>query len=315
MKTKTSLAPSVVTARDSKGLKFMSVVEAAYNKALLLDGPVGSPEGEAQRVNEAPGLGDLIAEFIKKHRTLETYKDEEVPSKYAYLSGYKPKGLTEQCNRLREIFPGIGYANLELLQQIEDGKVEIPNGAEGYFAIPNIWKKGIPAKFVGTYSEAVQKVLDLIKKDRNGQFHNYRNGQIDEAHLRQSAKSKAAFEALSEAQGNPDILIVPAQFGIRHRGRSVRRAQAVMTAGEFSLGAFAIGCMLLTHPDRLKHYDDLWIDCGDEFSPGGGGGFSESPFFRFIDGQVKFDARYVDVAFGVCGAASGFFPAKLKLVS
>ena len=55
-----TLAPSV-TARDPKGLKFISVVEAAYNKAGLSD-------EEAQRVNDTPGLADLVAGFIAENR-------------------------------------------------------------------------------------------------------------------------------------------------------------------------------------------------------------------------------------------------------
>ena len=55
-----SLAPSTalkVTDRDPKGLKFVSIAGTAYNKAGLTD-------AEAQRVNDAAGLGDLIAGFI-----------------------------------------------------------------------------------------------------------------------------------------------------------------------------------------------------------------------------------------------------------
>jgi len=305
--SKKTLAPSVVvvTARDSKGLKFMSIVEAAYNKAGLQDGPEGTPEGEAQRVNEATGLADLIGEFIKKHRYLETFENEEVSSSYGYLSGYKPFGLTGQTNRLRELFSGLGFANQDLLQQIENGQVKLPKGAEGWFAIPN-WMKN-PGIFGETYAEAVQKVLIMIKQARDGKFYNYREGLIDNKHLRQSAKALEAWKQVAEAQGNPDILIVAGQFGLRHRGRSVRRARVVMTSGEFGLGAFAIGCMLLTHPKRLMNYNDLWIDCaGDEFSPDGDGDFSVAPFFRFDDVKVWFDTRYVDDANDRYGTASGF---------
>jgi len=56
-----TLAPSVVTQRDPKGTKFMSIVGAAYDKARLT-------EDEAQRVNEAKGLSDLIDRFIAEHR-------------------------------------------------------------------------------------------------------------------------------------------------------------------------------------------------------------------------------------------------------
>ncbi|MGA2667075.1 MAG: hypothetical protein ABSE91_03230 [Patescibacteria group bacterium] len=300
-----ALAPSVTT-RDPKGLKFISVVEAAYNNAAL-------SEDEAQRVNETPGLADLIGNFIAEHRVRNEFSDEEVPSKYGYLSGYsKPAGLTEQCNQLRAVFPGVGYANHDLLQQIEKGEVELPVGAEGWFAIPN-WMKN-PGTFGSTYSQAVQTVLNAIKKARDGRFYNYREGQIDEKHLRQSARSKKFWKELAEVQGNPDILVVPAQFGIRHRGRSVRRARVVIecTTGEFGLGAFVVGVMILTNPVRLQRYDDLWIDCaGDEFSSGAGGQFDGAPCFRFRDDEVWFGSRWIDDASGCYGSASGFLPKSL----
>ena len=56
-----TLAPSTVTHRDPKGRKFFSVAEAAYDKADLT-------EKEAQRVNDAPGLADVIDSFIAQHR-------------------------------------------------------------------------------------------------------------------------------------------------------------------------------------------------------------------------------------------------------
>lgn len=239
----------------------------------------------------------------------EKFKDEEVESSYGYLSGYKPKSLTAQCNRLRELFPGIGFANLDLLTQIEEGKIPLPDGAEGWFAIPN-WAKN-PGIFGSTYSGALGKVLDTIKQTRNGKFYNYRDGQIDEKRLRQSAQSQKFWAELVDAQGNPDILIVPAQFGIHHRGRSVRRAREVFAGNESGLGAFAIGVMLLTHPERLQHFDDLWIDCaGDEYAPDADGDFSSAPFFRFNGGQVKFGGLWVGLAYDDYGSASAFVPQK-----
>jgi hypothetical protein len=94
----------------------------------------------------------------------------------------------------------------------------------------------------------------------------------------------------------------------------VRRAREVMNANECGLsecglGAFAIGIMLLCHPERLKHYDDLWIDCaGDEFAPDADGVFSESPYFRFLDDGVRFDARVVGHARDYYGSASVCLP-------
>ena len=214
-------------------------------------------------------------------------------SSFGYLSGYKPKGITEQTNILRQLFPGVGFADEKIAEQ------PLPPNTEGWFAIPK-WET-----MATTYGEAVQKVLDMIKETRGGKFYNYRDGKLGPQYLRQSAKSVKAFQKLGTEQKDHDILVVAAQFGLRHRGRSVRRAREVMNASEFGLGAFAIGIMLLTHPERLKHYDDLWIDCaGDEFSYDGDGRFDSAPFFRFYDGGVGFGADGVGGADGCYGSAS-----------
>ncbi len=237
------------------------------------------------------------------------FANEEVESTYGYLSGYqKPKGLTEQANRLRELFSGAGFVNLDLQGRIEKGEIALPAYAEGWSVIPN-WMKNPEAW--GTYNEALQKVLDAIKKTRNGAFYNYREGQIGPERLRQTKRAEKFFRELSEAQGNPDLLIVPTQFGIRHRGRSVRRSREVMldNGNEFGLGAFAIGIMILAHPERLKNVDDLWIDCaGDEYAPGAGVRFDRAPYFNFNDGGVGFDAGWTGSASGRYGSSSAFLP-------
>ena len=236
-----------------------------------------------------------VTNFVSGFFTFQ-YSDEEVKSSYGYPSGYKPKGITMQTNKLRELFPGIGYAN----EKLAEGT--LPENAEGWFAIPR-WEKVAP-----TYGQAVQKVFDLIKKTRKVAFHNCREGELGSNQLRQSQKSTAIFQKLGDEQKEYDILVVPAQFGIRHRGRSVRRARALMNTNECGLGAFAIGIMLLTHPQRLQRYIDLWIDCGgDEFAPGAGGDFSGSSYFEFLGGRVQFDARGVGHAYDRFGSASACF--------
>lgn len=245
---------------------------------------------EAVRVAALASLKDLSVS--------DKFKNEEVASKYGYLSGYKkPKGITEQTNTLRQLFPGVGFADEKLAER------EVPVNAEGWFAIPR-WQTIAP-----TYGEAVQKVLDVLKKQRNGAFYNYRENQLGPDQLRQSTRTEKVFQTLGDEQTGYDILVVAGQFGIRHRGRSVRRAREVFTSNEFGLGAFAVAIMLLTHADRLKHYDDLWIDCaGDEFAPDAGGVFSHAPYFGFLVDRVKFDAFWTDCADGHCGSASAFLP-------
>ena len=281
---------SITEGQKKQYLRFVEDAAERALKEMALD------KDELQKLIE--NGDEFQARIISAVRDLSVsnqYADEEVKSNYGYLSGYKPKGITEQINILRQLFPGVGNA----LEKLVEG--QLPPNAEGWFAIPR-WEKIAP-----TYYEAVQKVIDLIKQTRNGAFYNYRDGQLGPQYLRQSQKASKAFQKLGDEQKDHDILVVPAQFGLRHRGRSVRRAREVMNASEFGLGAFAIGIMILTHPERLQHYDDLWIDCaGDEFSPGAGGQFDGAPVFHFGDGGVRFDADGIVGVSGFFGSASAF---------
>jgi len=223
------------------------------------------------------------------------FADEEVESSYGYLSGYKPKGITEQTKILRQLFSCVGFADEKLAEQ------PLPPNTEGWFAIPR-WQS-----VAKTYNEAVQKMLDLIKQQCNGNFYNHREGRIGEQYLRQHERAAKKLQTLGDQQASFDIMVVAAQFGLRHRGRSVRRAREVLAGNEFGLGAFEIGCMIFTHPERLQHYGDLWINCaGNEYAPGEGGVFSLAPCFVFRDGGVKFGARWVGDACELYGSASAF---------
>lgn len=223
--------------------------------------------------------------------------DEEVWSRRKYPESYTLKGVTRQITILRELFPELKDATCD-----ETNARRPPYGADGWFAIPR-WEKIAP-----TYGEAVEKVLALIASKRK--FY-YRDGMLGAEYLRQHARTQMGFQKLCDQQKaygkDCDILVVPAQFGLRHRGRSVRRAREVFTAHEFGLGAFAVGVMFLTHPERLQRYNDLWIDCaGDEYAPGADGNFSCAPFFYTTDGWAKLDAHGYNEGDDRFGSVSGF---------
>ena len=185
----------------------------------------------------------------------------------------------------------------------------IPDGAEGWFAIPSVdalTKKHFPEVTDPTqkYCQAVQLVHAKIVASRS--FYNYREGQITPAQLRVHARTAHALDFIAETQKS-DILIVAAQLGMRHRGKSVRQARGVFVANEFGLGAFAIGIILLTHPEREVQWEQLHVDCaGDEFSPGAGGVFSNAPVFDFDGGEVRFNAYWFGDAYWHFGSASAF---------
>ena len=240
-----------------------------------------------------------------KGRKATQYKDEVVSSDYTYPSEYKPKSIEEKIKAAADIFGLDPKSALELAKNLP----ELPNGAEAWFAIPKleaVAKKHFPSITdpAEQYCEAVNMVLEKLADSRG--FYNYRKGQITSAQLRQSARTA---EALSEMGGQSgDILIVAAQFGMRHRGKSVRRARETFSGNEFGLGAFAMGCMALVHPERYVKWEQLHTDCaGDEFAPDADGAFSGAPLFSFGD-ELGFDADDVSGARGYYGSVSGFLP-------
>jgi hypothetical protein len=230
-------------------------------------------------------------------RQRSRFASEEVPSEFGYPSEYRPRKIVDQIARLRELFPRLGTADVGVADQ------PLPANAESWYAVPR-WEK-----IGATYADAVEGVLGVIRKTRNDRFYNYREGMLRPDRLRQHILTGRMFKKLNHQQAAHDILILPAQFGRLHRGRSIRRAREVFSESEFGLGAFTVGIMLLTHPERLNDDDDLSIDCaGDEFDyPGSATGpFSLAPIFLYQDGKLEFGTDGLGGALGFCGSASGF---------
>ena len=223
------------------------------------------------------------------------FANEEVKSNYGYPQGYAVKPVCEQLVELSKHFNGL---NTNDVLACSKELPALPSGAEGWFAVPR-WEK-----VAKTYNEAVEKVLDLIGKTRT--FYNYRKGNLGPKYLRLSERTAVALQMLGERQKG-DFLLIPAQFGLTHRGRSVRRVRVVYAPSEFGLGSFIAGCMILSHPERLVQWEQLHIDCpGDEYSPDADGVFSGAPIFHFHGGKVEFGAYWVDYAHESDGSASGF---------
>ena len=86
----------------------------------------------------------------------------------------------------------------------------MPVDAEGWFVIPRFEKVG------KTYNAAVKTVLIKIASSRN--FRNYCKGNLGPKHLRFSERTAVALEMLGKEQEG-DFLLIPAQFGLTHRGQ------------------------------------------------------------------------------------------------
>ncbi|MEA3398986.1 MAG: hypothetical protein U9R00_00530 [Patescibacteria group bacterium] len=295
----------LITSDDPKGRQTTDLFRGAYNKAQLT-------EEQAQRLNENGG-GEFTTELlqlIQKHSFTNQYVNEVVSSNSTYPKEYKgPKPIEEQVKTIAILF---GLDPKEVLEFAKNLPT-LPEGSEGWFAIPKVSAvatKQFPSitDKAEQYCEAVKLVHTKLADSRS--FYNYHNGEIVPNKLRQCARTVDFLEHL-ESEQNGDILIIAIQYGMRHCGKSVRRARETFAGNEFGLGAFAIGCMTLVHPERYVRWKELDIDCsGDEFSPDADGAFSKAPVFYFDGGGLRFDTDDVSSVHDDFGAVSGFAPQK-----
>jgi hypothetical protein len=238
-------------------------------------------------------VAELLVAAIQRHTISDKFKDEQVASKRVYPPTYRTRPIEAQVSALRAAFPVLGSCQEKLARK------PLLEGAEAWFAIPR-WQAMAP-----TYNEAVEMVIGALSSKRR--VSNRIQGKLGEMHLRQSERSKLAEKIIAEQQEGNDILVVPAQAGLLHRGCSARRARAVLAGNEFGLGMFAIGCMVLTHPERLSAADTLMIDCGgDEYSVRGDHSFDRVPLLDYEIGGVEVSIFYEDRARNLWGTPTGF---------
>ena len=295
------------------------IVQFGTNAIEKILDELGLEKAGAQRVIEhgdefARVIREVSMTSLKDLSVTDKYKEEEVSSNYTYPKEYKgPKPINDQIKVIAEIFSLDPKQALEFVKNLPELKSFVPKDAlewTGWFAIPS--DTGLQKLFpqitdpAERYCDGVQLVHTKIADSRS--FYNYREGQITSAHLRAHTRTAHTLDLIAENQPG-DILIMAGQLGMRHRGRSVRRAREVFMSNEFGLGSLAVGSIVLTHPERIVRWEELDMDCsGDEFSLDADGSFLHAPIFSFYDGKVGFGAHRVDIAGGSYGSASGVVP-------
>lgn len=297
-----------ITSADPQGQQAVKLFQAAYS-GLKLD------EIQAQTLNEH---GHLLKEAVEKAIKSISAKSGDLWSDYEYPKQYrKPRPVMDQLEALTKLFPNINVAGAcEFTHDIMP-TIEAPFGAEGWFAIPR-WEK-----MFGSYQEAVSKVFQELTIKRRWKYHCddriARNGGVypgvypgipveeDQAKFARATRDQKGVEG--------DVVIIPAQFGRRHRGRSLPRVRKTMRKNEFGLGAFAVGCMLLTHYGRLvpaerpRSLDCTLICPGDEYPEHSDGRVEDSPSFSLWgDGGISI-WRHSSGSYGQSNCAvTGFVP-------
>lgn len=165
-----------------------------------------------------------------------------------YPRCYEPKPVLEQAEIIQS-FTGIklNYSRLE-----DIARSPLPVGAESWFVIP---------KQKGLYFEAM---LDLIEKMRE-KNKLYPHVDLRKKSIVRAERTVKALDLIQRKQDIGDAIVIPAQFGAKHKGQSVENVQKKLAPNEFGLGAYEIGWMLLIHSGRVYKDDQLHIDCPADF--------------------------------------------------
>jgi hypothetical protein len=322
-----------ITARDLERLdrqleQINRIVRSATNRGIEEITPP-SRDRLKKLIENGDEFYKLIVAGIHDLSLPDEFADEEIFSDSTYPEQYKgAKPIVDQINMIAKIFALDPTQTFEYVKNLRWAKgwfgegptalndifgvsqPELPSKAEGLFAIPQ-WRIIAPS-----YNEAVQIVLTKLSQASDNRFRNWLRGKLGSKNLRQTTKTTEAFQRLADQQQDNNILIVAAQFGLWHRGRSVRRTHEIMTMNEFGLDTFSVGIMLLTHPERLDKLEYLAIDCaGDEYAPEGNDVFSKILCFwgNYDDPDdpdccINLEHDMSDVAEAEHGSASGFLP-------
>lgn len=249
---------------------------------------------------------------VLSHLTTPIVDIETVATQYGYPESYKkPTAIAEQVYQIADQFnleAGPAYNFIEKVLP----KLALPKGAEGWFARPKvdaIAEQLFPeiTDKVEQYCSALNLVIVMIGT-MQPIFERSHKDHLNKRHLRRAQKTIDAFTTIySQQQG--DIMIIPAQFGMRYRNMNKYDVMKEIPDNEFFLDAFTVACMLLTNKHRFMSPDDLGIDCpGDEFDTQGFADFKHVPNYGFYLNGVAFNTCKADTCSTQYGIATGFLP-------
>jgi hypothetical protein len=260
-----------------------------------------TPEADvkhAQRlIRKAGKLKTAIREAVLTIGGMRYWKEEVAPN-CGYALDVKP--IAEQLILLMRYFPYLDpFPTMAYAKKLP----QLPEGAEGWFVIPK------PEKIARHFWEALDLAFEHLTTACDGAFTNCREGKIGSELLRPTDEYEMATEKLSARQPG-DFWIIPAQLGIKHCGRSTRRAQEMFAPREFGLGPYEASIVLLTHPELLQKNSDLRIDCPSarfKDNPNVDPAFVNIPCFAVLSsGELHFGSHCVSHYNGSYGTATGF---------
>ncbi len=199
------------------------------------------------------------------------FADEEVESDFGYPKGFRIHSVQEQLAMLVKRVDFFQKFDASHINQLASR--DLPEGAEGWGLITK------PSVVGSAHHNNLIMFLRLLSIQRT--FDSWPNHELTINHLRITSRSLTPIQKL-EAETPGDFLVIPFQFGMLHRGRSMRRARACFADNEFGLGPYEVAVLMLTHPDRIIGHSQLNASCpGADYAPKGNCAFREGISFHW----------------------------------
>jgi hypothetical protein len=171
-----------------------------------------------------------------------------------------PRPIKEQIGMIAETFHLSPDRALWLAKNVFAG-YRLPRGAEGLFAIPDIGAltRVSVREFEHRHYAATIIVLECLAQA----MRRFENTAGLNGGIRMYEATRTALDMIA-AEQKSDILIIPGQFGRYRRNLSVGGVRETVASPEFPAHSIGVAAMLLSHPDRMTGWRDLWIDVPGE---------------------------------------------------
>lgn len=290
-----------IKSQDPEGLVATQKWQEAFNQAKL-----SGPNGSAERLLDNDEFWQNLPTLMRKYTALNHYSNAVSKNIRVYPKGYMgPNPIEKQIEIIADTFELDPTEAFLLAKNLPN----LSRGAEGWFAIPKI--EVVTNKFFpkiknqnALYSDAVNLVLSKIATNRN--VHNGFGQSLSQLKIHQDARTSKFLKKI-EIKQRGNIIIVAAQFGINHNGKSVNLVKNNFAEFEFGLGAFQVLCMALTHPERYSEWNELDTGCpGDVLILENSKKIGAPIIFLNSDKRLWFDAYSVNTKRIYLGLVTAF---------
>lgn len=214
------------------------------------------------------------------------------------------KSTAIQARVLAKHFQGLDTSHVEAIAQ----QMVVSEGFEGLVVVPKFSAvMGNQQMRWPDFNRAVLALLGVLKKEFRRLLNNL-GSEIGPDCLSLDSRTSIVLERMGE-QTPGDCLVFPMQSVSGYPGVSPAAARESFGSGEFGMDPFAVGCMLLVHPRRLRLASYQQISCtGARYKMVGQRKAVSVPVWRHTQRGLRLGLLRAEESRDGFSIASGFWP-------